>query len=247
MRHSTALIAVAVALVCPCTAIASDGGSGTYIVSGQTYDFNLLNTGTTPWQYFALAGPAGTTFVGGATIGEITAHCVAGQPDGSANEIECGPISAAGLAPGTRVGFVASVGAAAACGLPFQLEVSSTGALPFTAAGTVTSTGNCGAPAPTVVKAPALHGPASAGRRLVATAPVWSVAPIQVAYQWQLCTAARCTAIRGATALAIGLGVKEVGHTVRIVATGTFDAGELTATSAKIAVRARAKTRLKSR
>jgi hypothetical protein len=210
-------------------------------VTGQTYDFNLLNSGTTSWQYFELVGPAGTTFVGGATIGEITAHCAVGQPDGGANEIECGPISAAGLAPNARVGFVATVSAAPACGQPFQLEISSTGVVPYTAAGNVTSAGNCGAPAPVVVKPPAVHGPAVAGKRLAATAPVWSAAPIQVAYQWQLCKGARCTAIRGATALTIGLGAKELGHTVRIVATGTFDTGELTATSVKIAVRAPAK------
>src|ERR1700761_1630743 len=106
---AAALIATAAALVCANVASAGDGGSGTYIVTGQTYDFNLLNTGTTGWQEFELAGPTGTTFVGGALIGEITAHCVVGQPDGGANEIECVPFSAAGLAPGTRIGFVATM------------------------------------------------------------------------------------------------------------------------------------------
>ena len=100
-----------------------------------------MNAGTTPWQFFSLVGPTGTTFVGGGTAGEITVRCVPGQPDGQANEIECGPLSATGLAPGAQVLFVGAVSAPAGCGAPFQLFVSATGTLPFTRVNDVTAGG----------------------------------------------------------------------------------------------------------
>jgi hypothetical protein len=234
-----ALICVAAALVCAGTASAGDGGSGTYIVTGQTYDFNLLNTGTTAWQYFELVGPSGTTFVGGATIGEITARCLAGQPDGGANEIECGPISSAGLAPGTRIGFVATMSATPTCGAPFQLEVSSTGTLPYTPAATATFAGSCTAVVPAVVSPPALRGTPAAGDRLTAIPPAWNTTPTQVTYQWQLCTATHCLPLENRTSLALSLTAAEAGHTVRIVATATFDLGKLTSSSKRLRVRAR--------
>jgi hypothetical protein len=240
MRTAAAFICAGATLVFAGAAIAADGGSGTYIVTGQTYDFNLLNTGTTSWQYFELVGPAATTFVGGATIGEITAHCVAGQPDGLASEILCGPISAAGLAPGTRVGFVATLSAMPACGAPFQLDVSSTGVLPYTPAASVTTSGSCASTPPAAATAPpSVHGTPVVGRRVVATAPTWNTTPTRVSYRWQLCTASRCATIAGQTKLALVLSAEDAGHAVRIVATGTFATGTITSSSKKIAVRGR--------
>jgi hypothetical protein len=245
MKTGTAvLICIAAALVGASTASAGDDGSGTYIVTGQTYDFNLLNTGTTAWQYFELVGPSGTTFVGGATIGEITARCLAGQPDGGTNEIECGPISSAGLAPGTRIGFVATMSATPACGAPFQLEVSSTGTLPYTPAATATFAGSCTAPprgvvTPAVINPPALRGTPVVGARLTAASPVWNTTPTQVVYQWQLCAATRCLPIKSRTSLALSLTSADAGHTVRIVATATFGSGKLGSDSKQLRVRAR--------
>jgi hypothetical protein len=236
---TAALISIAAALVCSSTASAGDGGSGTYIVTGQTYDFNLLNTGTTAWQYFELVGPSGTTFVGGATIGEITARCLTGQPDGGTNEIECGPISSAGLAPGTRIGFVATMSATPGCGAPFQLEVSSTGTVPYTPAATATYAGSCTAVLPAVVNSPALRGTPVVGDRLTATPPAWNTTPAQVAYQWQLCTATRCLPIKNRTSLTLSLTSADAGQTVRIVATATFDSGRLASSSKRLRVRAR--------
>jgi hypothetical protein len=234
-----ALICVAAALVCAGTASAGDGGSGTYIVTGQTYDFNLLNTGTTAWQYFELVGSAGTAFVGGATIGEITARCLAGQPDGGTNEIECGPISAAGLAPGTQIGFVATLTATPACGSPFQLEVSSTGVPPYTPTANATYAGSCTPVVPAAISAPSLRGTPDVGDRLVATPPAWNATPTQVAYQWQLCTTARCLPLENRTSLALVLTAADAGHTVRIVAIATFGTGKLTSSSKRLRVRAR--------
>lgn len=236
---TAALICIAAALACAKVASAGDNGSGTYIVTGQTYDFNLLNTGTTAWQYFALVGPSGTTFVGGATIGEITTHCVAGQPDGGENEIECGPISSAGLAPGTRIGFVATMSSTPPCGAPFQLEVSSTGTLPYTPVANATFAGSCTAVPPEVVTPPALRGTPVVGDRLTATPPVWNTMPTEVTYQWQLCTATRCVPIKNHTSLALSLTAADAGHTVRIVTTATFDPGKLTSSSKRLRVHAR--------
>ncbi len=78
----------------------ADGGAGTYTASGSSYDFDLVNTGTTAWQFFTLLAPPGTTFVGGATAGEATVHCAVGQPDGLPNEVECGPLSLSGSPAG---------------------------------------------------------------------------------------------------------------------------------------------------
>jgi hypothetical protein len=240
MRTAAVLICAGVALVFAAAAAAGDGGSGTYIVTGQTYDFNLLNTGTTSWQYFELAGPAGTTFVGGATIGEITAHCVAGQPDGVDSEILCGPISAAGLAPGTRVGFVATLSSMPACGAAFQLDVSSTGIAPYTPAAPVLTTASCASTPPAAATAPpSVHGTPVVGSRLVATPPAWNATPTQVSYRWQLCTTSRCVAIAGQTKLSLLLSAKDAGHAVRLVATASFATGASTSISKKIEVRAR--------
>lgn len=232
------LVCAGLALVSVSTATAGDGGSGTYIVTGQTYDFDLLNTGTTAWQYFELVGPAGTTFVGGATIGEITARCLPGQPDGTANEIECGPLSSAGLAPGTRVGFIATVSAAPACGAAFQLFVSSTGALPYTPAETVTFAGSCGPTPPALIAPPMVHGMPVAGDRLVATAPAWNTTPTRVTYQWQLCTTA-CRPIKGQTRLALRLTAPDAGHKVRLVAAATFGTIALASYSRQVSVAGR--------
>jgi hypothetical protein len=239
MRTAAALICTGIALICAGTATAGDGGSGTYIVTGQTYDFDLLNTGTTPWQYFELVGPVGTTFVGGATIGEITARCVTGQPDGGTNEIECGPISAAGLAPNTRVGFVATVNAAPACGAQFQLDVSSTGVLPYTPADTVTFAGSCVPVPPPTLGPTTVRGTPVVGARLVATPPTGNEEPTRLSYQWQRCERTGCRAIKGATKLTLLLTANDAGDTVRIVTTATFDTATLTSDSRKIAVRIR--------
>jgi hypothetical protein len=134
------------------TALGADGVSATYTASGTAFAFTIANSGTTSWPTFVLVGPTGTTFLGGATVGEITTRCVAGQPDGTSGELECGPISASGLAPGGRLVLVATLTTASACGSPFQIEVSDTGSPPFVQAGTATLSGGCTAassPTPT--------------------------------------------------------------------------------------------------
>jgi hypothetical protein len=219
------------------SAVAADGGSGTYSADGASYAFDLLNSGTTPWQYFSLVAPAGAIFTGGATVGEITARCLTGQPDGEPNEIECGPLSAAGLAPGVRVVFIGTLSVTPACGAPFQLAVSSTGVPPYTAADAATYAGSCTTGPPTVAAPPTVRGTPVVGDRLVVTPPRWSQSPTQVAYQWQLCTPAGCEPISGKTALALVLGAKDAGHTVRVVVSATFGTVTLISNSRKIAVR----------
>jgi hypothetical protein len=216
---------------------AADGGSGTYTATGRTYYVKLFNTGTTPWQFFFLVGPAGTVVVGGATvIGESTARCVVGQPDGLPAEIECGPLTAA---PTLHFGFVVTLSAPTACGASFQLDVSSTGVAPFTRVGDVTFAGSCTSASPHVVARPTLHGMPTVGNTLTASAPTWSAPPSRVEYQWQLCTTASCSPIRGATGLTLKLRSRDAGHAVRIVATASIDGDTVTSSSKAIAVRAR--------
>jgi len=235
------------AAVCACLALlgagaeaatAADGGSGTYTVTGRLYYFVLVNSGTTPWQFFALVGPAGTTFFAGETATETSARCVAGQPDGQADEIACGPLSANAAPPGLHVTFVATLTAPAACGASFQLEVSSVG-MPFTRVGDVTYAGSCAAAAPAAVTPPTLHGTATVGSILTATTPTWSAPPTHVSYQWQLCTATSCASIKGATKLTLELDKRDAGHTVCIVATATVGGVTVTSASKRVAVRAR--------
>lgn len=238
MRASIAVACAGLALAYG-GAAAADGGSGTYTATGQTYDFDLFNSGTAPWQYFYLVAPSGMRFIGGATAGESTAHCVVGQPNGQANEIECGPLSSNVLPPNTHALFVATLSAPGACGAPFQLDISSPEDSPFTRVGDVTYAGNCAAAPPRVVEPPALHGTPTAGRTLTATAPTWSATPTRVTYQWQLCTMASCSPIQGATKLTLTLTGRDTGRSVRIVATATVDGARVQSASKQIAIRAR--------
>ena len=133
---------VCVTLVSVASAGAADGGSGTYTSTAGTYDFDVFNGGSTAWQYFVVVGTAATRFVGGTTGNEGSARCVVGQPDGQANEIECGPVSTSVIPPSGHIAFVATLSAFPGCGAPFQLYVSSAGA-PFSRVGDATFSGSC--------------------------------------------------------------------------------------------------------
>lgn len=230
----TAVAAAGLALVIVGVAAAADGGSATYTASQRTYYFTLFNSGTTLWQYFVLVGPAGASFIGGTTGIENSAHCVPGQPDGVANEIECGPLTTAVSA---HLGFVATLAAPVACGAPFQFEVSSNGAASFTRVGDATLFGSCSAAAPEAITPPAVRGTPTVGRTLTATPPTWSAPPARVAYRWQLCTKTGCAPIGGASKLSLKLTRRTAGHAVRIVAIATFDSGRVESASKRIAVR----------
>ena len=230
----TAVAAACLALVLVGAAAAADGGSSTYTVSQRTYYFTLFNSGTTIWQYFVLVGPVGASFIGGTTSVENSAHCVAGEPDGVANEIECGPLT---LAASVHLGFVATLAAPVACGSPFQLEVSSTSGASFTRVGDATLAGSCAAAAPAATSPPAIHGTPKVGRTLTATAPTWNEAPTRVTYQWQLCTRSGCVPIRGAIKLSLKLTKRVAGQTVRVLATATFGGLHVESVSKRIAVR----------
>ena len=230
------------ALACAGSAAAADGGSGTYLAIGSTFYFNLVNAGTTPWNYFELVGPPGTTFIGASTQGEITARCIAGQPDGLPNEIECGPLAGAGIQPNAHSAVVATLTSLAGCGQPFQLIVSSNAGASFTRATDATLTGGCAPALPTVVIPKAVTAPVVAGRPVVgvtltAKAPSWNMTPTGVSYQWQLCSSARCTSIKGATRRTLKLTAPEAGLKVELVVTGAFNGDKVTSTSKKLAVR----------
>ena len=227
--------AVAALTIAPGIA-ASDGGSGTYTVRGDKYDFVFFNSGTAPWQYFYLVGPSGTIFVGGDTSTEATPRCTVGLPDGGADEIECGPLSANFAPPLGHLGFSATLAGPVACGAVFQLYVSTTGVLPFTRVSDLTFAGSCAATPPHALTPPTIAGTPVVGRTLTATPAVWSAAPTRAAYRWQRCTRTTCTAIKGAAALRLRLTSAERHSSVRIVETATIDGASLTSRSAKVAV-----------
>ncbi len=228
----------------PAPAAGGDQGTGTYTASGTTYTFDLLNNGTTAWQYFYIVGPSVVSFVGGATAGESTARCVIGEPSGLPSEIECGPLSTAGLAPGTRVLLVVTTNGPAACGPTFQIGVSSVGAPTGAEATDVVVPGTCAVPPPSVVglplvlTRPAVHGTPVVGRVLTASAPTWSAASTHTVYQWELCSP-DCRRIAGATTRALRLTRLEAGHTVRLRATADVSGVALIALSDPVSVRPR--------
>jgi hypothetical protein len=190
IREAVLAVCAASALALPSAAAADDGGAATYIARGATYDFALTNTGTTTWQSFSLTAPSGSVFVGGTTSNEGSAHCVVGPPA----TIVCGPVATGLLAARGRVGFTGVLEAPVACGAPFALAVSATGAQPFTPVGNAVFVGSC-AP-PRVVRPPVVR---RAGGLVTLSPPLWSTDPERVAYQWQRCTRAACVAIRDAT------------------------------------------------
>jgi hypothetical protein len=200
------------------------------------YDFNLFNAGATAWQYFVVVGTAATRFVGGTTGNEASARCVVGQPDGQANEIECGPVSVSVIPPNGHIAFVATLSAFPECGAPFQLYVSSTGAS-FSRVGDATFSGRCGAAPPRMLRPPALHGVPVVGRILTASAPTWSATPTQLTYQWQLCTGTMCVPLEGAARLTLKLTKRTAGHTVRIAAFATFDGRSVESDSTRVGIR----------
>jgi hypothetical protein len=215
-------------------AAAADGGSGTYTATQRTYYFTLFNSGTTAWQYFVLTGPPGASFIGGTTGIENSAHCVPGQPDGVANEIECGPLNTVMSA---HLGFVATLAAPVSCGAPFRLDVSSNAAASFIRVGDATFSGSCAAMAPGARTPPTIRGTPTVGRTLTATPPTWSETPARVAYRWQRCTKTGCASIADATKLSLKLTRREAGSAVRIVAIATFDAEQVESASKRVAVR----------
>jgi hypothetical protein len=237
-RLGAAVAAASLVFVGSAAAAPTDAGSGTYTSTAATYDFNLFNGGPTAWQYFIVVGTDDMRFVGGTTGNESSARCVVGQPDGQANEIECGPVSTSIIPPSGHLAFVATLSAFPMCGAPFQLYASSTGTLPFSRVGDAIFSGSCAATPPQVLTPPSLGGVPAPGRTLTARAPTWSVTPTRVTYQWQLCTVASCTAIKGATRLTLKLTKRTAGHTVRIASIATFDGHSVETFSKRIAIRA---------
>jgi hypothetical protein len=217
----------------------TDGGAGTYLAQGRSTYFVLTNTGTAAWQAFYVVGPPGTTFIAGANTAEITAKCVAGQPDGLPNEIECGPLSANVAPAHGQMTFAATLAAPVACGATFELAVSSTGVLPFTLAGEVGRSGACPAASPAALTQPRLHGTPAVGRAVAAMPPTWNATPTSVVYRWQRCTRDACTPIANANRLVLRLTARDAGHSIRLVATATIDDTTVVSRSAKLAVRAR--------
>jgi hypothetical protein len=209
-------------------ALAADGGSGSYVATGRSYDFVLFNSGSTPWRSFSLVAPPGLAFVGGTTGNDGSVTCTVGPP----TQIVCAPIAATVMPPQGHLTFVATMTAPTVCGVTFQLFVSSSDAAPYsyTRAADVSETPGCGTPR--VLTPPALRGKAVVGGTLRATPPTWSSAPTRVRYRWERCTGSRCTAIRGATRLVLVLTKRDAGRTVRLVATATID-GTIVRTSSE--------------
>jgi hypothetical protein len=221
----------------PARATAGEGSSA-YTSIGRTYYFDLSNPDLAAWQSFVVVAPPGTSFVGGATAGENTARCVVGQPDGQAEEIECGPLSPNAVPRLAHIMFVATVSAPAVCGAPFELEVGTTAGPPFTRVGDVTEAGSCAPAEPTAIGRPTLYGKPVVGSIVRATPPTWSATPTHVDYHWERCTTAACTPIAGAAGLTVKLTRRDAGRALRLVATAIIDGVTVKSDSKKLAIRA---------
>jgi hypothetical protein len=217
-----------------------DWGGGTYVATGRSYDFILFNSGPTAWRSFYVVAPPGMSFLGGTTGNEASAHCVVGQPNGSAAEIECGPLAPGVIPPQGRLAFVAATSASSVCGVTFELFVSSANDASYTRAADVTEAADCEKQAaPRAVTRPTLHGTPSVGSTIRATAPTWTSPPTLVRYQWQRCVDSTCAAIAGATGLTLVLTRRDAGHAVRLVAMATIAGRQVRTNSRMLAVPAR--------
>jgi hypothetical protein len=238
-RTTAAALTLAGSLLVCAPAGAADGGGGTYLASGNAYDFALFNDGSTPWRAFYLVAPQGMSFVGGTTGNEGSASCTVGGPDGSSNEIECGPLPPSLMPPQARVAFVATTTTKSVCGVTFQLYVTAADGAPFTRAADVTEAPGCGAQRVELVARPTLHGTPIVGRTIRATPPIWSAAPTRVRYRWERCTSSSCATIAGASGPSLVLTKRDAGHAVRLVVTATVAGQDVRASSSRLRVGAR--------
>ncbi len=85
---------------------------------------------------------------------------------------------------------------------------------------------------------PSISGTARDGQTLSASTGSWEGSPtLSYAYQWQRCNGSgeSCTGISGATSSSYSAGHADVGHTLRVVVTGSNAGGSAEATSAATA------------
>lgn len=95
------------------------------------------------------------------------------------------------------------------------------------------------ATAPSNSSPPTVSGTATQGQTLTASSGSWAGStPIAFAYKWEQCDSggASCAFISGATSQTYTLTLADVGHTIRVVVTGSNSAGSSAATSAQTAV-----------
>lgn len=94
-------------------------------------------------------------------------------------------------------------------------------------------------PPPLALRAPHISGLADVGETLRVTAPAWTTTPSDVSYRWLLCKASACTPIPHATSVRLTLRPSFAGHTVEVIATGTFGSTSASSTSKRVNVHAR--------
>ena len=81
--------------------------------------------------------------------------------------------------------------------------------------------------------APLVTGVARVGHLLHLKPPRWTTTPRRIAYQWQLCTRSRCTAIPNATRLTLLVRTRYKGRSLRVAVTATGDGSSVTIISKK--------------
>jgi hypothetical protein len=79
-------------------------------------------------------------------------------------------------------------------------------------------------------------GSATVGKTVRGTPGTWSEQPTQVSYQWQLCTAKRCTNIIGATKPWLKMRATYAGHSIRLAITAHVGGHTVRSLSKKITV-----------
>lgn len=123
-----------------------DGGSGSYGGPGTTVTLNVVNSGTTDWQYIVFVLPSGSSFLSAQVTAGGTAPCSVGSFVPGSGELECGGFSPV-VPPNGQVTVTATINAPVTpCGSPVQFWVNSTGKPPYTRASDLTFSGSCGGP-----------------------------------------------------------------------------------------------------
>ena len=143
--------------------------------------------------------------------------------------------SCAAISGATSSGYTLGAGDV---GHTIRVVVTATNASGSTPATSARTAVVAAAPAPPANTAlPVVSGTARQGQSLSTTNGSWSGNPTAYAYTWQDCDSAgaNCAALSGATSSSYTLGAGDVGHTIRVVVTGTNASGSTPAASAQTA------------
>jgi hypothetical protein len=145
--RAPALVAFSAALLAfPAVAVADDGGSGTYSGMGVEHAVDVVNSGSTAWNAFAVIPPVATSITGCQITSGANAPCLIAQLQAGGEAVFVDNIPG-GVSPGGHVLLTFTTPSPFACGARLELHIRTTGQ-GFTRVGDITFAGSCGTTPP---------------------------------------------------------------------------------------------------